>query len=200
MSKKPPKALGLNEPFRHPDHSRPRTRREFVAQGFLTGAATIVGPSLLGLLANPRDRARRRPLGGHPSGGHRLRHHHGRRQDPVHLLRPGGRRQHRRLQRAGRRPEGPARFSLRGRLQQAGPPRRHGAESQRHRQFHRQHVRPAVPLGQRAPARHEDTHRRQGHGQHHGHGDPGPVAERHQRESAQSHVWDLPIRRARRPA
>ena len=54
MSKKPPKALGLNEPFRHPDHSRPRTRREFVAQGFLTGAATIVGPSLLGLLANPR--------------------------------------------------------------------------------------------------------------------------------------------------
>src|SRR6266705_2817908 len=55
MSKKPPKALGLNEPFRHPDHSRPRTRREFVAQGFLTGAATIVGPSLLGLLAGSRD-------------------------------------------------------------------------------------------------------------------------------------------------
>src|SRR3979490_277107 len=55
MSKKPPKALGLNEPFRHPDHSRPRTRREFVAQGFLTGAATIVGPSLLGLLADPRS-------------------------------------------------------------------------------------------------------------------------------------------------
>lgn len=54
MSKKPPKALGLNEPFRHPDHSKPRTRREFVAQGFLTGAATIIGPSLLGLLANPR--------------------------------------------------------------------------------------------------------------------------------------------------
>ena len=54
MSKKPPKALGLNEPFRHQDHSRPRTRREFVAQGFLTGAATILGPSLLGLMANPR--------------------------------------------------------------------------------------------------------------------------------------------------
>jgi hypothetical protein len=54
MSKKPPKALGLNEPFRHPDHARPRTRREFVAQGFMTGAATIVGPSLLALLAGPR--------------------------------------------------------------------------------------------------------------------------------------------------
>src|ERR1700736_3021567 len=52
--RKLPKALGPNEPFRHPDHSRPRTRREFVAQGFLTGAATILGPSLLGLLANPR--------------------------------------------------------------------------------------------------------------------------------------------------
>lgn len=54
MSKKPPKALGLNEPFRHPDHARPRTRREFVAQGFLTGAAAVVGPSLLGLFADPR--------------------------------------------------------------------------------------------------------------------------------------------------
>jgi len=52
--RKLPKALGPNEPFRHPDHSRPRTRREFVAQGFLTGAATVLGPSLLGLLANPR--------------------------------------------------------------------------------------------------------------------------------------------------
>src|SRR6185437_2779699 len=54
MFKKPPKGLGLHEPLRHPDHSRPRTRREFVAQGFLTGAATVVGPSLLGLLADPR--------------------------------------------------------------------------------------------------------------------------------------------------
>jgi hypothetical protein len=48
------KALGLHEPLRHNDHSRPRTRREFVAQGFMTGAATVIGPSLLGALA-PRD-------------------------------------------------------------------------------------------------------------------------------------------------
>jgi hypothetical protein len=54
MRNKPPKGLGLKEPLRHPDHSRPRTRREFVAQGFLTGAATAVGPTLLGLLGNPR--------------------------------------------------------------------------------------------------------------------------------------------------
>src|ERR1700730_15699394 len=53
--RKPPRALGPNEPFRHPDHPRPTTRRQFVAQGFLTGAATIVGPSLLGLLADPRN-------------------------------------------------------------------------------------------------------------------------------------------------
>jgi hypothetical protein len=53
MSKKP-RALGLHEPLRHQDHPRPRTRREFVAQSFMTGAATVVGPSLLGLLAAPR--------------------------------------------------------------------------------------------------------------------------------------------------
>ncbi len=51
---KPPRARDSNEPFRHPDHARPRTRRQFLAQGFLTGAGTILGPSLLGLLADPR--------------------------------------------------------------------------------------------------------------------------------------------------
>jgi hypothetical protein len=49
-----PKGLGLNEPLRHQDHPRPRTRREFISQGFMTGAATVVGPTLLGMLANPR--------------------------------------------------------------------------------------------------------------------------------------------------
>jgi hypothetical protein len=56
MSKKH-RSLGLNEPLRHPDHPRPRTRREFLSQGFLTGAATVVGPSLLGLLAPRSARA-----------------------------------------------------------------------------------------------------------------------------------------------
>ncbi len=37
-------------PFRHEGHARPRTRREFLAQGFLAGAATIASPSLFGLL------------------------------------------------------------------------------------------------------------------------------------------------------
>jgi hypothetical protein len=53
MSKKT-KGLGLHEPLRHQDHSRPRTRREFVAQSFMTGAATVVGPSLAGMLLYPR--------------------------------------------------------------------------------------------------------------------------------------------------
>jgi hypothetical protein len=53
MSKKT-KGLGLHEPLRHQDHSRPRTRREFVAQSFMTGAATVVGPSLAGMLLYPQ--------------------------------------------------------------------------------------------------------------------------------------------------
>jgi hypothetical protein len=54
MSKKS-KTLGIHEPLRLQDHSRPRTRREFLAQGFITGSATVVGPSLLAMLAAPRQ-------------------------------------------------------------------------------------------------------------------------------------------------
>jgi hypothetical protein len=53
MSKKS-KALGLHEPLRLQEHPRPRTRREFLAQSFITGSATVVGPSLLAMLAAPR--------------------------------------------------------------------------------------------------------------------------------------------------
>jgi hypothetical protein len=38
------------EPYRHPDHPRPVTRRQFLAQGFLTGAAIVASPSLFGAL------------------------------------------------------------------------------------------------------------------------------------------------------
>jgi hypothetical protein len=41
-------------PYRHPDHPRPVTRRQFVAQGFIGGAATVIAPTLFGLFANPR--------------------------------------------------------------------------------------------------------------------------------------------------
>ncbi len=52
--------LGLNEPLRHPDHKRPVTRRDFLAQGFLTGAATVIAPALLASL----PRAARATLSG----------------------------------------------------------------------------------------------------------------------------------------
>jgi hypothetical protein len=53
MSKKS-KALGIHDPLLLQEHSRPRTRREFVAQSFWTGAATVVAPTLAGMLAYPR--------------------------------------------------------------------------------------------------------------------------------------------------
>jgi hypothetical protein len=54
ISRKIPKGLGLHEPLRHPDHPRPKTRRQFIAQSFMTGGATVLMPSILGILADPR--------------------------------------------------------------------------------------------------------------------------------------------------
>lgn len=45
---------GLNDPLRHPDHKRPVTRRDFLAQGFYAGAGVVLGSSLFSLFANPR--------------------------------------------------------------------------------------------------------------------------------------------------
>lgn len=45
-----PKALGLNEPIRHNSHKRPVTRRDFIGQGFMTGAATVLASPLLSML------------------------------------------------------------------------------------------------------------------------------------------------------
>lgn len=44
----------LDEPLRHACHKKPRTRREFIAQGFMAGAGTMVGSSLFSMFANPR--------------------------------------------------------------------------------------------------------------------------------------------------
>ena len=38
----------------HPDHPRPVTRRQLIAQGFMTGGATLFGGGVLSLFANPR--------------------------------------------------------------------------------------------------------------------------------------------------
>lgn len=53
--------LGLNEPLKHGSHKRPVTRRDFLAQGFTTGAATVVAPAALGMLMNPRRAAAAAP-------------------------------------------------------------------------------------------------------------------------------------------
>ncbi len=42
-------------PQLHGDHPRPVTRRQFVAQGFMTGAAYTVGGGVLSLFSNPRE-------------------------------------------------------------------------------------------------------------------------------------------------
>ena len=46
--------LHPDAPLRQPEHPRPVTRRQFVAQGFMSGAATVIAPAIFGLFANPR--------------------------------------------------------------------------------------------------------------------------------------------------
>ena len=38
-----------DDPLCHPDHPRPRTRREFLAQGFIAGSGTVLGGAMLSL-------------------------------------------------------------------------------------------------------------------------------------------------------
>jgi len=47
------KAFGLNAPLKHDDHGRPKTRREFISQGFMTGTATVFGSSIFSLFGKP---------------------------------------------------------------------------------------------------------------------------------------------------
>jgi hypothetical protein len=48
-------ASNYDEPLRHPDHARPMTRRDFVAQGFMSGSAYALGGGILSLFSNPRE-------------------------------------------------------------------------------------------------------------------------------------------------
>jgi len=54
MSKKR-NARHWDEPQYHADHPRPVTRRQFVAQGFMTGAAYTTGAGVLSLFSDPRE-------------------------------------------------------------------------------------------------------------------------------------------------
>lgn len=55
FKKRPRQAKSADAPLFHNDHSRPVTRREFIAQGFCTGAAAVMGGSALSLFANPKN-------------------------------------------------------------------------------------------------------------------------------------------------
>ncbi|MET0984621.1 MAG: hypothetical protein ABW034_04355, partial [Steroidobacteraceae bacterium] len=50
-----PRALGLDEPLKHRAHKRPVTRRDFLAQGFLTGAATVIAPTMIASLLRSQN-------------------------------------------------------------------------------------------------------------------------------------------------
>ena len=54
IRKKPPRKLALHEPIRHENHGRPRSRRDFLGRGLITGAAYITAPTFFSLFANPR--------------------------------------------------------------------------------------------------------------------------------------------------
>jgi len=48
------KALPVDAPLYHADHSRPVSRRDFIRQGFMTGSATVLSGGMLSLFANPK--------------------------------------------------------------------------------------------------------------------------------------------------
>ncbi len=48
IGKKPPRPHALGEPLRHENHKPPVTRRDFIAAGFLSGPAVVIGPAWLG--------------------------------------------------------------------------------------------------------------------------------------------------------
>ena len=54
-SKKTKRAYGLNEPLKLLDHGRPKTRREFIGQGFMVGTGALMTGSIFSLFANPQQ-------------------------------------------------------------------------------------------------------------------------------------------------
>jgi hypothetical protein len=54
IGKKPPRPHAPGEPLLYPDHPLPRTRREFLAAGMISGGSMIIGPAWLGALLKAR--------------------------------------------------------------------------------------------------------------------------------------------------
>ncbi|TQV82445.1 general secretion pathway protein GspF [Exilibacterium tricleocarpae] len=46
-----------DEPLKHADHRRPRTRREFIAQGFSAGLGAVIGSSMFGMFGSRQAQA-----------------------------------------------------------------------------------------------------------------------------------------------
>jgi len=51
---KPQKSYGLNDPLPHTDHAAPKTRRDFLRQGFISGTGSVLGGGVFSLFANPQ--------------------------------------------------------------------------------------------------------------------------------------------------
>ena len=51
---KPQKSYGLNEPLLHTDHAAPKTRRDFLRQGFISGTGTVLSGGVFSLFASPQ--------------------------------------------------------------------------------------------------------------------------------------------------
>ncbi|MDH5777963.1 MAG: general secretion pathway protein GspF, partial [Gammaproteobacteria bacterium] len=49
------KPLHPDAPLLHPDHPRPKTRRDFLRQGFIAGTGTVMSSGIMSLFANPRE-------------------------------------------------------------------------------------------------------------------------------------------------
>ena len=45
--------LNPDTPLLYADHAKPKSRRDFLRQGLVTGAASVLGPGIMGLFANP---------------------------------------------------------------------------------------------------------------------------------------------------
>jgi len=45
--------LDINASLKHADHARPKTRREFISQGFMAGSASVFGSSIFSLFGSP---------------------------------------------------------------------------------------------------------------------------------------------------
>jgi len=50
-----PQTLAINTPLKHADHARPKTRREFISQGFMAGSASVLGSSAFSLFGAPQS-------------------------------------------------------------------------------------------------------------------------------------------------